>query len=358
LRLKEPHLQHAVNDVRESVDLLVLGAGMCGLTIAQELVNAGKKSWLIIDKGRSVGGRMATRRVNGQKFDHGAQFFTARSPLFKQLVEIWLRDGIVKEWTKGFNHHFHAHAHLPDDGHPRYAGVGGMNQIAKHLASKLPDDRVLLNEKIIEISVAQDTLLLKCEGGREIHAKTLVITSPIPQTLDLLNSLGNAEGLDAVRQELTKINYDPCVAFMGFFDADEFPVDALPIQSHDAVISFLADNYSKGLTSEKGSLTVHLAAEASRGMFTAHDQVIVGFICHQLKQLFGLKKLSTPKTYDIQRWRYATPQTTLTSPYLEWSYRGLSGPRILFAGEAFGGAKIEGAFLSAQSAAQRSLGQI
>ena len=351
-------MRYAVNDARESVDLLVLGAGMCGLTIAQELVNAGKTSWLIIDKGRSVGGRMATRRVDGQKFDHGAQFLTARSPLFKQMVETWLRDGIIKEWTKGFNHHFHAHAHLPDDGHPRYAGVGGMNQIAKHLASKLPDDRVLLNEKIIEISIVEDTLLLKCEGGREIQAKTLVITSPIPQALDLLNSIDPAASFDAVRQELAKVNYDPCVAFMGFFDADEFPLDALPIQSHDAVISFMADNYSKGLTSEKGSLTVHLAAEASRGMFTAHDQVIVGFICHQLKQLFGLKKLSTPKTYDIQRWRYATPQTTLPRPYLEWACGVLSGPRILFAGEAFGGAKIEGAFLSAQSAAQRLLGQI
>lgn len=351
-------MQHAVNDARESVDLLVLGAGMCGLTIAQELVNAGKKSWLMIDKGRSVGGRMATRRVNEQKFDHGAQFFTARSSIFKQTAEVWLRDGIIKEWTKGFNHHFHAHAHLPDDGHPRYAGVGGMNQIAKHLAAKLPAKQILLNEKIIAISIVQDTLLLKCEGGREIQAKTLVITSPIPQTLDLLKSIDPAPSFDVISQELGKINYDPCVAFMGFFDADEFPLDALPIQSHDAVISFIADNYSKGLTSEKGSLTVHLAAEASRGMFTAHDQVVVGFICHQLKQLFGLKKLSMPKTYDIQRWRFATPQTTLPSPYLEWACGGSSGPRILFAGEAFGGAKIEGAFLSAQAAAQRLLGQI
>jgi len=353
-------LQNAVNEMRETVDLLVLGAGICGLTIAQELVNAGKKSWLIIDKGRSVGGRMATRRVEGEKFDHGAQFFTARSPLFKQLVDTWLRDGIVKEWTKGFNHHFHSHAHGQpiDDGHPRYTGVGGMNQIAKHLVSKLPDDQVLLSEKIIEFSIVQDMLLLKSEGGREIQAKSLVITCPIPQTLDLLKSIDHAADFEVVRQELAKVTYDPCVAFMGFFDTGELPLDALPIQSHDAVISFMADNYSKGLTSEKGSLTVHLAAEASRGMFTAHDQVIVGFICHQLKQLFGLKKLSTPKTYEIQRWRYATPQTTLPSPYLEWPRAGALGPRILFAGEAFGGAKIEGAFLSAKAAAQSLLGPL
>ena len=40
----------------------------------------------VVDKGRGVGGRMASRRVDtpaGQaRFDHGAQFFTTRSDCF------------------------------------------------------------------------------------------------------------------------------------------------------------------------------------------------------------------------------------------------------------------------------------
>ena len=353
--LKESRLQQPLKDVQETVDVIVLGAGMCGLVIAQELLNIKTKSWLLIDKGRSVGGRMATRRIDGQRFDHGAQFFTVRSPVFKQTADEWLRNGITKEWTKGFNHHFHVHAdakHL-EDGHSRYVGVGGMNQIAKHLFTSLPSEQILLNEKIIGIQLTKERVQLRCESGREVVARFLVITTPIAQTLDLLKSSDSAKSFEGISTELSGVTYDPCVALMGFFDPKELPLDALPIQSPDAVISFLADNYSKGLSSEKGALTVHLAPEASRGMFTAHDQVVVGFVCHQLKQLFGLKNLSHPRSYEVQRWRYASPQTTLQSQYLEWSGDGPDGPQVFFAGEAFGGAKIEGAFLSGRAVVQR-----
>ena len=338
---------------QDSVDVLILGAGICGLTIAQDLEIDGKLSWLMLDKGRSVGGRMATRRIGGHRFDHGAQFFTARSDVFKRYVETWVKDGAVKEWTKGFNHHFHVHDLSNDDGHSRYAGVGGMNQIAKYLAAKLPEDRILLQEKIIELGLTEKFFLPRSEAGHEFMARSVVCTTPAPQALQLLSSSQPVSGIESIAAELSRIVYDSCVALMGFFDPDDLPLNALPIQSKDAVISFMADNCSKGLSTEKGALTIHLAPEASRGMFSAQDQVIAEFVCHQLKQLFGVKKISLPSSYEIQRWRYASPQNTLERPFLEWSGAGLSSPRLFFAGEAFGGPKIEGAFTSAKSVAQR-----
>lgn len=53
------------------------GAGMAGLTAAAELQRAGCRG-LVLDKGRGVGGRLASRRIGGASFDHGAQFITAR----------------------------------------------------------------------------------------------------------------------------------------------------------------------------------------------------------------------------------------------------------------------------------------
>ena len=41
---------------------------------------------------------MATRFFDGAKFDHGAQFFTVRSPIFKEYVNQWISQGIVKIW--------------------------------------------------------------------------------------------------------------------------------------------------------------------------------------------------------------------------------------------------------------------
>ena len=55
-------------------DVLLLGAGLSGLKAARDLHAAGK-SVLVLDKGRGVGGRAATRRWDGTPVDHGAQFF-------------------------------------------------------------------------------------------------------------------------------------------------------------------------------------------------------------------------------------------------------------------------------------------
>ena len=49
----------------------------------------------VIEKGRGVGGRMATRRMEGARIDHGAQFFTTRDQRLKELNKAWLQEDQV-----------------------------------------------------------------------------------------------------------------------------------------------------------------------------------------------------------------------------------------------------------------------
>ena len=111
---------------------IVVGAGLSGLMAARTLVARG---WnvTVLDKGRGVGGRMATRRITTPDgataiFDHGAQFFTVRDPVFGELVSDWVAQGVVREWCRGFGN---------DDGHPRYVANNGMTALAKNLARDL-----------------------------------------------------------------------------------------------------------------------------------------------------------------------------------------------------------------------------
>ena len=50
------------------------------------------------DKGRGVGGRMATRKIGGNYFDYGAQFFTVRDSRFREAVARWESDNVVTPW--------------------------------------------------------------------------------------------------------------------------------------------------------------------------------------------------------------------------------------------------------------------
>ena len=64
----------------------IIGAGMAGLSCARQLAHSGLRP-VIFDKGRGIGGRLATRRTpDGLTFDHGAQYLTARGNGFRSLI--------------------------------------------------------------------------------------------------------------------------------------------------------------------------------------------------------------------------------------------------------------------------------
>ena len=41
---------------------------------------------------------MSTRHFEGGVFDHGAQFFSAKSSVFQPYVTSWVKEGIAKVW--------------------------------------------------------------------------------------------------------------------------------------------------------------------------------------------------------------------------------------------------------------------
>ncbi len=323
--------------IQEIVDVLIVGAGLCGVTAAREIHAGKRQSWKLIDKARSVGGRMATRRIDDAKFDHGAQFCTVRSSEFRSQVDEWLRLGVCKEWVKGFGNE-------QEDGHPRYVCESGMNHIVKQMAADFPKENIALNEKIVEIEMIDGFISLASETGAKFFSKKLVMTTPLPQATAMLSNFPADQRLTKIMSTLSDILYDPCIAIMGFFHPEELPLDKFPAKSLQSPLAFVSDNYSKGLSSKKASLTVHLSSEASHGLFTAHDEVVVDFVCHELRRHYHLKKVTRPSMVEVHRWRFASPQKTFAEPFLDWS--GANSVKIYFAGEAFGGPKIEGAYLS------------
>jgi renalase len=108
-------------------DLLVIGAGLAGLTLAQELsAHLGRKV-VLLEKSRSPGGRLSTRRSAFGSFDHGAQYLTSRTSGFTTMLNRLAETGDVAPWNPQGK----------DSDHAWWVGKPGMSALGKALAQDL-----------------------------------------------------------------------------------------------------------------------------------------------------------------------------------------------------------------------------
>ncbi len=91
----------------ESFDVLVVGAGMAGLTAARRLVEMGRRVAVLEAQDR-VGGRILTVRVGDEAVELGAEFVHGRPPELIALIEeagldseLYERDGAQVCWEDG-----------------------------------------------------------------------------------------------------------------------------------------------------------------------------------------------------------------------------------------------------------------
>lgn len=125
--------------------IAIIGAGLSGAVLANKLKSDGLNV-TVIEKSRGRGGRMFTKRLAWHNCDMGAQYFTARDPLATQLVDDWVRQGIVAQWDFQPSK-LKAGVLLPSvDYERRYVAQPEMNSLAKHL---LQDVKLQLNSRVV-----------------------------------------------------------------------------------------------------------------------------------------------------------------------------------------------------------------
>jgi len=311
---------------RSPVRVVIVGAGLSGLVCARSLSASGHEV-TVLDKGRSPGGRLATRRVEGAVLDHGAQFFTVRSEVFAAEVASLVSLGLVSTWCNGFG---------ADDGHPRYVVLGGMNALAKHLAAGLDVRCGHLAFGVHPGSSGGWSVAI--DDGSALDADAVVLTCPIPQTM----SLCVTAGVD-VPQALWSIEYDRTLALLAVLDGPSAVAHPGGLQHPDEVFSFVGDNRAKGVSSVS-ALTLHANPDWSLAHWDDDPVALES----------ALRAAAAPYAGDsavlvaqVKRWRFATPRTTWPDPV----WRAASSAPLVFAGDAFAGPRIEGAYCSGLAAA-------
>ena len=309
-----------------SPSCIIVGAGMAGLTAGEALQTRGWKV-VVLDKGRRVGGRMATRRIGTSRFDHGAQFFTVRDERFRKAVERWEADDWAKPW-------------FGEGGHVRYRALGGMNELATKLGSALD---VRLETIVPMVEPFEQGWSVRTESG-SVHSHALILTCPAPQSLALLT--GCRERLSSgFVLALEAVEYDPCFSLLAVINGSSRVPSPGYVRLEEGPIEWIADNTQKGLSTGGAALTIHARADFSRRHLESATDNVAAMLLESAEDWLGGPVVG----WQLHPWRYSRP-VPADRPICLF----MQQPACLaVAGDAFGGSRVEGAFLSGLAAAER-----
>lgn len=314
-----------------SLDVVVVGAGLSGLSAAHRLRDAGLDA-VVLEQDRWVGGRLGTRLVGPALVDHGAQFFTTRNRKFAEWVDVLLAEDLVYEWCRGFG---------TADGFPRFVARGGMGELARILARDVP---VRLDCSVRAVIAGVERWQVVLDGEDETtEAAAVLLTAPVPQSLRILEAGGVSLGHDE-EEGLPQIEYDPTLALVAVLDRPPNVARPGAVQPDVGPFSFVADNEVKGL-SDVPALTLHTSAALSSALWNESDSKVIATLLDAAEEYIGDRQV---RDVDLTRWEFATPRSVWTNRSVTVAER--PGP-LLLAGDAFGGPRVEGAWLSGDAAA-------
>jgi len=353
----------------------VIGAGISGMMAARTLADHGVRV-TVFEKSRGLGGRMATRRVDGvPMFDHGAQYFTARDPRFQRYVQSWKEQGLVAPWpatepaakskTQQIVSIRAGKIEGVSESVQRWVAVPAMNRICRHLGDQHPNIDIELETRIETITChsaetekemgsnqSDSKIDLTSADGRSWKAfDRLIVSAPAGQTAELLAGISSIA--PSIAPSIASIEMAPCWAAMVQLDGI-MSVTWVGAFLQDSFLAWVARNQTKpGREGAVDQLVIHASPSWTKENWERDAKIVAAEMLAEFWRVTGLDPIR-PLTVDGHRWKFSIP----IDPQPQGNPRGcFYDPRLGIAacGDWANGARVEGAFLSGAAAAGRVL---
>ncbi len=322
-------------------NILIIGAGVAGLSAARVLQDQGRKV-RVIDKGRGLGGRVATRRLGDThqirgRWDHGAQFATFRDPEIISQLKEWDCWDLMKPWIPG-----HQNPNLF-----RQRPLEGMNAFAKALAAGVEVHRSQQIENIEQLSGGWK---LTTTTGQNFEAAHLIATMPLPQFRELAKN-SSLRLFPAEIEKIQSVRYHRCLTLLAETDGPSGLDQPGFVQVQNGILETIIDQYQKGI-SPGHTLVANATPSFSQEWFRRDRNVAASILRASLQEQIQSKILSV----QIHGWKFAKATQRIHGNFLQLE----NG--IYLAGDGFAAgnqltapelpARIESAILSGISAAK------
>ncbi|MDP5293799.1 FAD-dependent oxidoreductase [Oceanimonas sp. CHS3-5] len=316
--------------------IAIIGAGLAGLTLARELSEHADIT--LFEKARGLGGRMSTRRREQHRWDHGAQFFTARSRAFKTLLRPFIDSGAVVEWQPNITTLNPEQAPYKRPWfEPHYVAAPGMNGLLKAIS---PGLNIALQTRVETLEQHQGKWQLFDDKHEPLGEFDWVISSaPLPQTEELMPFEASTwAGFGML----------PCYALMLKVDDHDLPVwDAA--QVNDSPLRWIAFNHRlPGRNRELGAVVAHSTANWAAAHLEDDQEQVTHILTEHFCALTGVAPEAVQEA-QLHRWRYALATEVENDPlgHEPQGYVLDSERKLAACGDWCLGGRVEAAFTSA-----------
>lgn len=275
--------------------IAIIGAGISGLTTA---INLDKNYEItLFEKSRGAGGRICTRYTDSYNFDHGAQFFTARSPEFKEFLKPLINSGVIDNWKARLievRDNVIINRQQWNNDLPHYVGVPSMSSIGKYLSKNL---NIKLNTEVSIQKSPEGWKVVDSDGEVFGHYDWVISSIPAEQSLQLLPDYFSHH--DALKQKKMLGCYS---LMLGFDEALDLDWDAAQLTGTD--ISWIAVNSSKPGRPDDYSLLAHSTNEWAEEHLDDNVDAVKAYLHTQVAEIIG-QNVYSAHHIDLHRWRYA-----------------------------------------------------
>lgn len=291
---------------------------MAGLAAARELTAAGL-TVTIYEKSSGLGGRVATRRVNGCLLDHGAQVLkTDGSELGGVMQNKLSTEDLIQVLapTRPYANEGTIRAADPQrEAERKFVYRNGLTTLPKLLAKSLPPERVVFiyETRIGSLEEGERGILLRNEKGREAgRADIVIITAPAPQAADLLaDSRLKTETASRI-EALRSVPYHPNITLMLGYAAPAPPPPAYALLAEDRANPLLWLAFEQTKAPERAPngealLLAQFGPQWSKDNYEQPEEAIRAAALEHLRPLFGAL-YQTPQWAQMKRWRYSQPR--------------------------------------------------
>lgn len=291
-----PATPRYLSPIASDVDICIVGARLAGLHLAGLLDGSGLDC-LLLDKGRSPGGRAATRRIGEARVDHGLPWLTDGGESSRGLIDRFRRDGLVEAIDAG------------GSVGTAWASPNGISSLMKHLAA---GRNTWLSHRVTSVAGADGEMIeieMVDEAGDEIGlvARHAVITAPMPQAVEIAPEIVDAAGAGA------EDVYDK--AIVGLFrlaDGAAVPAGCLDEEPADGVGRVIVE--SAKYPGRPPSVSVRCDAEASDFLWERNDDEVWEWMASRLG---GDPPLGAgAEERQVKRWRLSEAARPVPSPFL------------------------------------------